>query len=275
MKKILAAVDFSDPSKNAAQYALALAKDIPGASLTLYYTFEETTSGSDGSPLFVDADTRKTIALRALNNLKAGLGDFGNVTVDILAEPGGRLSLTLAKTVEQLNIDLIVMGITGASRLEQIIIGSNTLNIISENICPVLIIPADAKYKKINKAVLTTDLKHVTSTTPVNEISSFLSNLTPQLCVAHISMEVGALTADAQKEKDDLQKMLSSFSPVFFHRYDTDFLNAINTFVKEYNPDIIITVPHKHSFFRKLFTESYTKKLAYNSRLPILAIHSK
>ncbi|MFT3748733.1 MAG: universal stress protein [Agriterribacter sp.] len=274
MKKILAAVDFSEPSKNAAVYALALAKDIPGSSLTLYYTYEVMTPGTDGTPLLVDADARKVIALSALNNLKAELGDPGNVTIDVAVEPG-RLSSTLLKYVEHLGIDLVVMGITGTSRLEQIIIGSNTLSVISEDICPVLIVPADAAYKKINKAVLTTDLKDVASTTPVAALQSILRDLKPELSVAHVAFEVGEMPQSIQKEKEDLYKMLDQFSPTFFHINDPDFIDAINKFVEEYNPDIIITVPRKHSFFKKLFTESYTKKLAYNSRLPILAIHSK
>lgn len=274
MKKILAAVDFSEPSKNAARYALALAKDIPGSSLTLYYTYEAMTAGSDGTPLLVDADARKVIALGALNNLKAELGDPGNVTVDVAVE-SGRFASTLQKYVEHLGIDLVVMGITGTSRLEQIIIGSNTLSVISEDICPVLIVPGDATYKRINKAVLTTDLKDVASTTPVKEITSFLSDLKPQLSIAHVTMEVGAIPDEAQKEKETLNKMLDRFNPAFFHIYDPDFVDAINKFVEEYNPDLIITVPRKHSFFKKLFTESYTKKLAYNSQLPILAVHSR
>lgn len=274
MKKILAAVDFSEQSKNAALYALELAKEIPGSSLTLYYTYEVMSAGSDGTPLFVDDDARKVIALGALTNLKAELGDAGAVTIHIAVEPG-KLSTNVEKYAAHLGIDLIVMGITGTSRLEQIIIGSNTLNVISKDICPVLIVPADAKYKKIRKAVFTSDLKDVASTTPVKELTSFLSAFNPQLSIAHVSSEVGEIPESAQKEKDALQKLLAQFNPAFFHIYDPNFIDAIDKFVAEFKPDTIITVPRKHTFFSKLFTESYTKRLAYHSQLPILAIHSK
>lgn len=274
MKKILAAVDFSEPSKNAAQYALELAKDIPGSSLTLYYTYEVMSAGSDGTPLLVDDDARKVIATGALNNLKAELGDAGNVTIDIAVEPG-RLSANLEKYVDHLHIDLVVMGITGTSKLEQIIIGSNTLNVISKDICPVLIIPSEAKYKKIHKVVFTSDLKDVATTTPVKELTAVLSVLKPQLSIAHVATEAGDISESAQKEKDILQKLLEQFHPSFFHIFDPNFIDAIDKFVGEYKPDLIITVPRKHSFLSKLFTESYTKRLAYHSSLPILAIHSK
>ena len=274
MKKILAAIDFSEPSKNAAIYALELAKAIPGSSLTLYYSYEVLNSGSDGTPLLVDDDARKVIATGALTNLKAELGDAAGVTISIAVEPG-RLSANLEKYVAHLGIDLIVMGITGTSRLEQIIIGSNTLNVISKDICPVLIVPEAAKYTKIKKAVFTSDLKDVASTTPVNELTAFLSAFNPELSIAHVSSEVGDIPGNIQKEKDTLQSLLAQFNPSFFHIYDPDFIDAVNKFVEEFKPDIIITLPRKHSFFKKLFTESYTKRLAYQAGLPILAIHSK
>jgi hypothetical protein len=56
------------------------------------------------------------------------------------------------------------MGIT-ATRLEQILIG-NTLQVIQENICPVMIIPPDTKYHKILNHCFTSDLKRE-STTPI------------------------------------------------------------------------------------------------------------
>lgn len=274
MKKIFAAVDFSAPSKNAAKYALGLAKDITGASLTLYYTYDVTTSGSDGTPLFVDDDSRKTIALAALHNLKAELGDTGAVRVDILTEAGNFAS-GIEKLAARKGIDLLVMGITGSTRIEQMIIGSNTLTVINKDVCPVLIVPAEATYKQIGKAVLTTDLKDVASTTPVSELADFLTDLHPQLSVAHVAAEAGDLSEELLAEKNTLQKMLAQFNPTFYHIFDPGFIDAIDKFVSEYNPDMIITVPRKHSFFSKLFTESYTKRLAYHSRLPILALHSR
>jgi hypothetical protein len=36
--------------------------------------------------------------------------------------------------------------------------------------------------------------------------------------------------------------------------------------------DAIITVPRKHNFLSQLFKTSHTKKLAYHSNVPIIAI---
>jgi len=274
MKRILAAVDFSESSTNAARYALQLAKDTPGASLTLYYAYEAIIPGADGTPLLVDSDARRTVALTALNNLKAEIGDPAEVPVDVIAETGS-FGTAVEKYVEHLGIDLIVLGITGSTRLEQIVIGSNALNVINRDICPVLIVPSGAVYRRINKAVITTDLKDVQTTTPVKTLTPFLDAYQPSLYVAHVALENSPISESEQQQKENLETILQSYNPQFFYIRQEDFIAAIQKFIDEYNPDIIITVPRSHSFLSRLFKESYTQRLAYNSSIPILAVHSR
>ncbi|WP_152267753.1 universal stress protein [Agriterribacter humi] len=273
MKKIIAAVDFSEPSVNAAKYAIQLASDITDSTVTLYYVYETIVAGSDGTPLLIDPDARKNMAIAALSNLKRELGSIAGVPIDVVAEEGS-LTPTLEKYVNHNHADLIVMGITGSSKLEQLIIGSNTLNVISKDICPVFIIPGTAVYQKIKNVILTSDLKNVEATTPVKPLKKFLDILQPQLYVLHITSEQTALPDEDKKESKKLEQLLQSYNPQYFSLLEENFTEAIDKFSIEHHADIIITVPRKHSFLGSLFKSSNTKKLAYQSRLPILALHS-
>jgi nucleotide-binding universal stress UspA family protein len=273
MKKIIAAVDFSEPSVNAAKYAIQLASDITDSTVTLYYVYETIVAGSDGTPLLIDPDARKNMAIAALSNLKRELGSIAGVPIDVVAEEGS-LTPTLEKYVNHNHADLIVMGITGSSKLEQLIIGSNTLNVISKDICPVFIIPGTAVYQKIKNVILTSDLKNVEATTPVKPLKKFLDILQPQLYVLHITSEQTALPDEDKKESKKLEQLLQSYNPQYFSLLEENFTEAIDKFAIEHHADIIITVPRKHSFLGSLFKSSNTKKLAYQSRLPILALHS-
>ncbi|MBN8861602.1 MAG: universal stress protein [Sphingobacteriales bacterium] len=274
MKKILAAVDFSEPSVNAARYAFDLVKQTPGASLTLYYVYERITAGSDGTPLLVDTEARRTVAMTALQNLISELGTALGVTINAVAEEGS-LATSLEKYVQHLGIDLVVMGITGSTRLEQIIIGSNTLNVIAKEGFPVLIVPMGAAYKKINTVAFSTDLKDVAASTPLQTLKAFLDFFNAGLYVVHVETEYNVIPPAAQKEKEKLEDMLKAFDPRYFFILEEDFANAMEKFTEEYHPDIFITVPRRHSFLSRLFKERFTKKLAYNSPVPILAIHAK
>lgn len=273
MKKILAAVDFSEPSANAALYALQLASDIQNGSLVLYYAFESITPGIDGTPLLVDAEARRSIALTALQHLKERIGTTSSLPIEIVAEEGS-LTTNLEKYVKRNNIDLVVMGITGSTRLEQLIIGSNTLNVINKDICPVLIVPATAVYRKIKTAVFTSDLEKVEETTPVKPLKDFLDTFRPKLYAVHVATEHAVVPDEYKNEKEKLSKILSAYNPTCYFLLEQDFTSAISKFTLEYEADIVITVPRKHSFLKNLFVESHTKKLAYQSNLPLLAIHS-
>jgi nucleotide-binding universal stress UspA family protein len=273
MKKIIAAVDFSEPSVNAAKYAIQLASDITDSSVTLYYVYETIVAGSDGTPLLIDPDARKNMAVVALSNLKSELSSIAAVPIDVVAEEGS-LAPTMEKYVKRHHADLIVMGITGSSKLEQLIIGSNTLNVISKDICPVFIIPGTAGYQKINSVILTSDLKNVEATTPVKPLKKFLDVLQPRLYVLHVASEQTALSDENKKESQKLEQLLQSYHPQYFSLHDENLTEAIDKFAIEHHANVIITVPRKHSFLGNLFKVSNTKKLAYQSRLPILALHS-
>ena len=273
MKKIIAPVDFSEPSVNAAKYAIQLAADIPDSSVTLYYVYETIIAGSDGTPLLIDPDARKNVALMALNNLKKELEELATVPVDVVAEEG-RLAPCLEKYTKREGADLIVMGITGSSKIEQLIIGSNTLNVISKDICPVFIIPGNASYKKIDRAVFTSDLKSVETTTPLTPLKKILDIFHPELYVVHVTTTHAAVPEEEQAEKRKLEPLLKDYDPHYFFVLEDNFAGGIDNFAEERDVDIIITVPRKHSFLGSLFKGSNTKKLAYRSNLPIVALHS-
>lgn len=273
MKKIVAPVDFSEPSVNAAKYAIQLAGDIPDASVTLYYVYETIIAGSDSSPLLVDPDARKHLALVALSNLKRELESVTTVPVEVVAEEG-RLAEALERFVKRNEIDLIVMGITGSSKIEQLLIGSNTLNVISKDICPVFIVPGEASYKKINRVVFTSDLKDVESSTPLRPLKKFLDQFHPELYLVHVTPVHEGVPEGEQEQKRKLESMLEGYSPKAFFVLGENFASGVEDFAGERNAQIIITVPRRHSFLGSLFKASHTKKLAFNSEIPILALHS-
>ena len=76
------------------------------------------------------------------------------------------------------------------------------------------------------------------------------------------------------KEKADFENMFSDFNPEFYFMRLFDIEEALNLFAKEKNIDLIIAVHRQHSFFDRLFNRSgTTKKLSYQSEVPVLVVH--
>jgi nucleotide-binding universal stress UspA family protein len=273
MKKIIVPVDFSDASRNAAKFAAAMSNDIPESELLLYNAYDRYSAGSDGSLLTEEEDAMKTISDNALHNLRNELLPLTKVTIGILAE-NGTLANNLERLVMRNGADLVVMGINGASKLEQVLIGSNTLNVIKKDSFPVLIVPPGATYERIQTVVFASDFKDVQKTTPVVALRNLLYLFRPELHVIHIDEEQVAHMGDAfLKEKGAMDELLRGFNPEYSFLEAHDFVKGINNYVKDHKANLIITVPHRHNFFADLFMKTHTEKLVYHTDVPVLAVH--
>ncbi|HUP14030.1 MAG TPA: universal stress protein, partial [Niastella sp.] len=269
MKKLLVPTDFSDTSKNAALFAAQIAADIQDAKIILIHVSDKITGGSDGSPLTEDDDDRRIILTQALSQLSDELLAVTKVPIEFVMEKGNSLVETLTRYVRHQAIDLVIMGITGATRLEQIFMGSNTLDMAKESACPILIVPPDAKYRKIKNVVLASDFKEVDSTIPVAPLKATLDLFKPALHIVNVDSEhYVELTDEYKGERKKLETMLMDYSPEFYFIRQYDFFDAISQFADDKNIDLIVIVPRERSFLSGLLKTSHTKKLAYHSHIP-------
>ena len=166
------------------------------------------------------------------------------------------------------------MGITGATRLAQIFIGSNTLSMVNKNVCPVMIVPPDAVFTGIKNVAFTSDFKDVEETTPADALQAVLDIFKPFIHVVNVDSEhYVEVTEEYKAERAKLENILQGYETEYYFIRQFDFIDAINQFVTDYKIDMIFTVPKKHSFLGGLFKSSYTKKLAYHSHVPLVAVH--
>src|SRR5688572_21285784 len=118
MKKFLVPIDFSDTSKNAAKYAVDLAQDDPNTTIILYNIYGKIAAGTDGSPLTESDEDRKIVLHHALANVEIELHEISTVRIEYVAEEGDSLVESVERYVRYNGIDVVIMGITGATRLE-------------------------------------------------------------------------------------------------------------------------------------------------------------
>lgn len=96
----------------------------------------------------------------------------------------------------------------------------------------------------------------------------------PQLHVVNVDKDhYISLTEEYEKQKQELRKLLEEYNPEFYFLRMFELEEAINLFAKDKEIDLIILVQKNHSFMERLFKPSNTKKLSFQSQLPILVIH--
>ncbi len=260
MQTVIVPVDFSENSLKAARYATQLLTGHYGVNMILHHVYEKSGQASEASD--------------NLEKLKDNLMTIGIVKITTLAEEGTDFIVELDKLARHQQADLIIMGITGRTTLGQTFIGSNTLKMVQQKVCPVLIIPENANYKDVKNVLLTSDFKNVHSSTPSVPIKKVLKTFNPNLHIMNVDSEhYVALTEEYQNEKVKLNEMFRDFNPEFYFLGLQDVDEAINQFAQDKNVDMIIVVHKGQSLFSKLFVKSHTKKLVYHSNIPVLAFH--
>lgn len=259
MNTVLVPIDFSETSFNAARYAVKLLSDHPDVEIVLYHTFDK-----------ADAEENR---IEGLNKLKEELLQNRTSKISICTEQGDFLT-ELEKLARHREADLIIMGITGKSSLAQVFVGSNSLKMAENKFCPVMIIPSNANYSEIKNVLLTTDLKNVVSTTPSAPIKKVLETFNAKLHIVNVnSQHYIELSENYALEQQKLKDMFAEFDPEFYFLRLYDIDDAINQFAKDKNIDLIITINKDHSLVHKLFITGHTKKLAYQSTVPVMVVH--
>lgn len=260
MQTVIVPVDFSETSLNAAKYAIQLLTGHYGVNLVLHHVYDKPSQAAE-------AGTK-------LEELKTILRESGIVKTEVLAEQGSDFITELEKLARHRHADLIIMGITGRSPIGQSLVSSNTLKILQTKVCPVLIIPSETTYHDVKNVLLTSDFKNVMANTPSVPIKKVLKPFHPRLHVLNVdSSHYVALTEEYQAEKTKLNEMFAEFHPEFYFMGLHDVDEAISQFAEDKKVDFIIVIHKEQSLFSKLFVKSHTKKLAYQSPVPVLAIH--
>ena len=143
-RRILCAVDFSDASLGALDYATSLAEETH-AELTLFHSIEVPPELHEPSPVPTDFNIEQCHAAAeaaCLQRLRELVPPSVRHTchVKTAVSEGAAYRQLLHKAAEQPTW-LIVMGVRGCGAVDSLLFGSNTARVTRAATCPVLIVP--------------------------------------------------------------------------------------------------------------------------------------
>jgi nucleotide-binding universal stress UspA family protein len=143
MKKLLVAVDGSGAAQRALQYAIALARMSPDASIHLVHAHEEPDIYGEIAvyvprPKMEELQRKHSEAVLAGTEEATGLKESGvRYTKEVLIGPIGQ---TIARHAERLGCDAIVMGRHGKSTVGDLLMGSVAMKVLHLTRLPVLLV---------------------------------------------------------------------------------------------------------------------------------------
>jgi len=287
--RILVPVDFSDHSKNAAVYAIHVAKQLESSEiqfLYIYYAPDPNAMAYSESFVYHDQvnDQIGSVLKRAESGIKDFLKDIESTASDIIPE---KLKLTYA--LEQgmtsdailsysriFQPGLIVVGAKGVgNRME--FLGSSTIRIILKASFPVLVIPEGSKMKKGK-----TSLRIVYATNydeydffAISRLIGLFWKFSLEIYCTHIGTEDESI--EKLKMKALLDYFEKSYPKVKIHcnrLENQDVEVGLDQCISEHNIDILAITTHKRNLLTKIISPSITKKVYYHTRIPLLIFHS-
>jgi nucleotide-binding universal stress UspA family protein len=272
MKKILIPTDYSDTSMNAACYAIKLAKQL-NAKAILFHAFHIPIVPSETPVIIVTYDELEKDNIESMKSfelkLRAKVKEENEIK--FIVRPGF-VTDVIQDIVEEENIDLIVMGITGTSKLNQVLIGSNTTAVMKNIDCPTLAIPNNSNFKTIQNIAFACDLEKTKNST-FEQLKTIVGLFKAKLSVINV---VDPSTKPNNKEAFsglNIERILQDLDHTLYFTEESDVIFAINEFIDKHSIDLLIMLPRKHSFIGSLFHKSNTKQMAFHSHIPLLAIH--
>lgn len=275
MTRILLPTDFSENSLTAIRYGLTLYKDLKCSFFLLnsYMPPVYHTEYLMGSPAQIGlGDIVQQNSQDNLENLKKKLEkEFENPLHTFTTHSAlNVLSSEVARTVEAEGIDVIIMGTQGATGAKEILLGTNTVHVIKNSKCPVLVIPTGFEYEVPEQILFPNDFEVSLNKESLASLLKIVNSHVSQVNVMHVYTG-NELTIVQKKNKEQLANVLSENG--FFHEVKSnEIITAINEFQIKQKINLLVMVQNKHTFLERLFIEPVIKKIGFHVTVPFLVI---
>lgn len=273
MKRILFPTDFSTISLNAFEFALDLA-DSQNAEIVVLHTYDSINLNSGQiSPQMFD-NFRQHMDLKELQGFKkiapkfheiAHRNNLNNIKLEFILERGELVKIITDKVVSE-QISLIVMGASSNEDANSAVLGGDTYEVILQAQVPVLCIPPNATFKPVETIAFSTVFSP-------REKQSFEFMLD---IAFRKQIHVKCIYVDNKDE--NYQEVLNDWKESFSYDFlefvilkDKNASMAVSKYIQENSIGLIATVKRNQTFFASLLNANFTKALAKNVNIPLLA----
>ncbi len=275
MKKIIFPTDFSEISKNAFLYALHLAKNTH-SEITTLHTYQYPAMNYMDVPIYLP-EIYEVTELSQFENYKGHIPvlhkiaeghHLGHVKINNVLESGDLIDSIIDLTKKE-NADYIVMGTKGDTGLAATFLGSTTEKVMNDANAVVIAIPEDCEYQPIKKILFITEFK-------TEEIEVLKKALT---IAKAFHSHIDCLYVKPKENPVDGRiihdwKVMFGNENVSFHCIESDDKEGlILEFIPLYHINMLAMTTHHRNFFQRIFDVSLSKKLAFHTKIPILAFH--
>ncbi|MGB5419613.1 universal stress protein [Algibacter sp.] len=276
MKNILLPTDFSENSINAIFYALEFFKkqkcqfyilNIQKASSFITDDMMVVNSSATIYKTLIDA-AKKSIAniittineeFKNENHQYHSIVDYDNF-VD-----------SINQVIDKQKIDLVIMGTKGASGMEKVLFGSNTVRVMQRCNAPILAIPDSFKFKKPERLAFATTNSKAFKTQELEILNKIMTLENATLEILHLA-DQNHLVYESHDNLEFFQKNFNQATHEFIETSTNDMFSDVQNYIEKNSIDMLAIMNKKHSFLERLFKTHAVERFAFKMEIPLLVI---
>lgn len=270
MKTFLVATDYSANADNAMHYAAKLAKDMD-AKLILFHSFHVPLPIAEAPVIVVTADELQKEHDKRMQKMSVEIkSTYGVDTTYISCY--GFLHDELEDVIKEKNVDLLVMGIKGATSKVDFIFGSNTTTALRKLKKPILVVPNGVSYKSPKTLAFAFDYHKEPSSESFIVVKEIVSKFNSEIEVLNVIKEGEIASYDKALVGIKFENIMQGIKHTLHFPVNNNIDEEIGYFIDTHKADILLMIPHKHSFFERILLESHSHNMAFMSHVPMLAL---
>jgi nucleotide-binding universal stress UspA family protein len=271
MKRILVPCDFSEPSKEAFKMAAEIASKTNGSITVLHVIYVSTlyTPEFVGEPTAFSQQFFNTIeedAKKAFGEIKKYADKEVNVELEITV---GGLHESMKRLIKEKKIELVVMGTSGSSGMEEILIGSNTERAVRFSEVPVLAVRKAVPVRTIKNILLPT-IGNLDQKDWLSEVKALQTLFSAKLHLLLINTPSNFMRDEEGKEI--LEEFVKHYD---LNNYELHFRSYVKEeegiidFVNTNKMDLVAMATHSRRGLAHLFTGSVTEDVVNHIQAPV------
>lgn len=278
MKKILVPTDFSKPAQVAVEVASDIAKKA-GAELLLLHVIEEATGGSFNVEGQVDLDGTMEERMFTMALIKKAKKQM-EALVNSSAVSGVKVKSALRigtpfhgmrTIITDTKVDLVVMGTAGHTKVEEMIIGTNTEKVVRHAKCPVL---------TVQKKPAKSDFKNIVYATALSKDEEPFANVVKQMqgLYSDSTVHLVRINTPGNFQRDVVvRKYMQDFAKKqMLKKYTINIFNDLSEeegiiyFADSINADLVAMATHGRTGFAHVLAGSIAEDVVSHSKRPVL-----
>lgn len=263
MKKILVPVGNTQNGITNLRYAVNFAS-MSGAKVylvNLYKEFSRVGNLTKVNELIVEESEAQ------LDNVIAAV-DTKGVEVIARAVKGDPFE-GLSRISKQLEIDLMIVSPQSVDISDEIYLGSVTGKIIKQTDIPVLVLPNDYIFRKVEVILMAIKRGNISDTKILNPLNSIKELFSAKLNVLQV------ITQDVAEEEQEIAPELKAIMDDCKITQNATIFQGLLEHFQSNNPDMLCVIRRKRGFFKKLWEKNEVFKKEFHTTKPLLVLRGE